>query len=58
MTVEKDGFMADAAVTVSVGSVSEEKQNLMSCAERAFDLAMVVARAGNCVLVQLMPGNL
>lgn len=49
VTVEKDGFMADAAVTVSVGSVSEEKQNLMSCAERAFDLAMVVARAGNCV---------
>jgi Xaa-Pro aminopeptidase len=41
--------MADAAVTVSVGSVSDEKQNLISCAERAFDLAVFVARAGNRV---------
>jgi methionyl aminopeptidase len=49
VTVEKDGFMADAAVTVSVGGVSDEKQNLISCAERAFDLAMFVARAGNRV---------
>jgi len=49
VTVEKDGFMADAAITVSVGVVSEEKQRLMSCAERAFELAMWVARAGNRV---------
>jgi methionyl aminopeptidase len=27
VTVEKDGFMADAAVTVAVGKVSEEKQS-------------------------------
>jgi methionyl aminopeptidase len=48
-TVEKDGFMADAAITVPVGVVSEQKQRLMHCAERAFELALQVARAGNFV---------
>ena len=46
VTVEKDGFMADAAITVPVGEVSEERQRLMACAERAFRKAMLVARAG------------
>ena len=46
VTVEKDGFMADAAVTVPVGCVSEENQRLAACAERAFTKAMLVARAG------------
>lgn len=46
VTVEKDGFMADAAVTVPVGKVSEENQKLIACAERAFSKAMLVARAG------------
>jgi len=46
VTVEKDGFMADAAVTVPVGAVSEENQQLVDCAERAFSKAMLVARAG------------
>ena len=46
VTVEKDGFMADAAVTVPVGVVSEENERLASCAERAFTKAMLVARAG------------
>lgn len=46
VTVEKDGFMADAAVTVPVGAVSEERQRLLVCAERAFAKAMLVARAG------------
>jgi methionyl aminopeptidase len=46
VTVEKDGFMADAAVTVPVGRVTEERQRLVSCAERAFTKAMLVARAG------------
>jgi len=46
VTVEKDGFMADAAVTVGVGQVSEEKRRLALCAERAFAKAMLVARAG------------
>jgi methionyl aminopeptidase len=47
VTIEKDGFMADAAVTVSVGNASKEKQRLAFCAQRAFELAMLVARAGN-----------
>jgi methionyl aminopeptidase len=46
VTIEKDGFMADAAVTVPVGGVSEENQRLIACAERAFAKAMLVARAG------------
>jgi methionyl aminopeptidase len=46
VTIEKDGFMADAAVTVPVGEVTEERQNLIACAERAFAKAMLVARAG------------
>jgi methionyl aminopeptidase len=46
VTIEKDGFMADAAVTVAVGEVTEERQNLIACAERAFAKAMLVARAG------------
>src|SRR5438034_9140791 len=29
VTVEKDGFMADAAVTVAVGAVSDESQRLL-----------------------------
>jgi len=46
VTVEKDGFMADAAVTVPVAEVTRERQNLVACAERAFAKAMLVARAG------------
>jgi methionyl aminopeptidase len=46
VTIEKDGFMADAAVTLGVGKISEEKSRLMACAERAFHKAIAVARAG------------
>src|SRR6202034_3267540 len=46
VTVEKDGFMADAAITVPVGEVTQERRNLVACAERAFAKAMLVARAG------------
>src|ERR1700682_350416 len=49
VTIEKDGFMADAAVTMPVGMVSEERLRLMLCAEQAFQLAIRVARAGNRV---------
>jgi len=49
VTVEKDGFIADAAETVAVGKVSGEKRRLMACAERAFTKAMLVARAGTPV---------
>jgi methionyl aminopeptidase len=46
VTVEKDGFIADAAITVPVGTVTDENQRLISCVERAFQKAMLVARAG------------
>src|ERR1700724_844039 len=46
VTIEKDGFMADAAETVAAGEVSEENRRLIACAERAFSKAMLVARAG------------
>lgn len=46
VTVEKDGYMADAAVTVPVGAISGERLRLLECAERAFHAAMLVARAG------------
>src|SRR5260221_964176 len=35
VTIEKDGFMADATLSVPVGDVTEERQNLIACAERA-----------------------
>lgn len=50
VTVEKDGFMADAAITVPVGKVSPQAERLIACAERAFQKAMLVARAGFRVL--------
>jgi methionyl aminopeptidase len=43
VTIEKNGFIADAAITVPVGAVSEERQRLIACAERAFEKAMLVA---------------
>jgi len=46
VTVEKNGFMADAALTVPVGTVSDADQKLMACAEHAFQKALLVARAG------------
>ncbi len=46
VTVEKDGYMADAAVTVPVGRISPQAEKLMTCTERAFHKAMLVARAG------------
>jgi len=47
VTVEKDGYMADAAITVPVGKVSSQAEQLIACAERAFQRAMLVARAGS-----------
>jgi methionyl aminopeptidase len=46
VTIEKGGFMADAAETVAVGKVTPEAERLMACARRAFEKAMLVARAG------------
>jgi methionyl aminopeptidase len=45
VTVEKDGYMADAAVTVAVEPISDEARRLVHCAERAFHRAMRAARA-------------
>jgi methionyl aminopeptidase len=45
LVAQKDGYMADAAVTVAVPPVSDEAQRLVACAERAFYKAMAVARA-------------
>ena len=50
VTVEKNGFMADAALSVAVGSVSPEKARLAACAERAFELGLQVAKAGTRVV--------
>ena len=47
VTFEKNGYMADAAITVPVEPVAQEATRLARCAERAFDRAMRVARAGN-----------
>jgi methionyl aminopeptidase len=46
VTAEKDGFVADAAVTVKVGKVSATAEALVRCAESAFHQALKVARAG------------
>jgi methionyl aminopeptidase len=46
VTVEKDGYIADAARTVIVGSGSEQAQRLTACARAAFASALRVARAG------------
>jgi methionyl aminopeptidase len=45
LVAEKDGYMADAAITVPVPPVSETAGRLAQCAERAFHSAMQVARA-------------
>lgn len=49
VTAEKDGFVADAAVTVRTGRVSATADALARCAEAAFWHALTVARAGNRV---------
>jgi len=49
LVAEKEGFFADAAVTVSVGAVTETAATLSRCAESAFHQAVRSARAGNRV---------
>jgi len=46
VTAERDGYFADAAITVRVGAVSATADALARCAESAFRQAMQVARAG------------
>jgi len=49
VTFEKDGYMADAAITVPVEPVSDDARRLVACAEEAFRMAMSVARANHRV---------
>lgn len=46
VTVEKDGYVADAARTVAVGPVTDTARRLVACAESAFEAGLRVARAG------------
>jgi methionyl aminopeptidase len=49
VTVEKDGYVADAARTVVVGSGTKTAVRLADCARAAFQAAVSVARAGTRV---------
>jgi methionyl aminopeptidase len=49
VTVEKDGYVADAARTVVVGEGADVAMRLRQCARRAFERGMHVARAGRKV---------
>lgn len=49
VTVEKGGYVADAARTVLVESGTDLAQRLRACAAAAFKAALLVARAGNRV---------
>ena len=49
LVAEKDGFFADAAVTVSAGPAVETARALARCAESAFHLAARTATVGNRV---------
>ena len=49
VTVEKDGYIADAARTVIVGPGTELARGLAACARAAFRAALAVARAGTRV---------
>ena len=46
VTVEKNGYIADAARTVIVGEGTETARRLAACARAAFDAALSVARVG------------
>jgi len=48
-TFEKNGYMADAAITVPVGRVSPRAAALAACAERAFECALLEVRPGRRV---------
>ena len=49
VTLEKDGYVADAARTVVLEGATEEARRLAACAEAAFTAALKVARAGKRV---------
>jgi methionyl aminopeptidase len=49
LVAERNGFFADAAVTVRIGAVSPVADALVRCAEAAFDRGARAARPGNRV---------
>ena len=49
LVAEKDGFYADAAVTVAAGETGDTARALIRCAESAFHLGAAQARQGNRV---------
>lgn len=49
VTVEKDGYVADAARSVVVGPGNEAAHRLVACATAAFEAGLAVARAGTRV---------
>jgi methionyl aminopeptidase len=49
VTAEKGGYMADAALTVGVGTITTEAEALADCAERALAAGLAAARAGRRV---------
>lgn len=49
VTIEKDGFIADAARSVIVGQGSQTARDLIAAAESSLKAALQVARAGNRV---------
>jgi methionyl aminopeptidase len=49
VTVEKDGFMADAARTILLEGADDRATRLRTCAEAAFHAGLRVARAGTPV---------
>src|SRR5581483_9449042 len=49
VTAQKNGYVADAAITVAVGDASARSRALAACAERAFRKGMEAARVGKRV---------
>ena len=49
LTAQKDGYVADAAVTVAVPPANQTARRLAECAQSAFQRGWAVARAGNKV---------
>jgi methionyl aminopeptidase len=49
VVAEKDGYLADAAITVPVPPVSEARRRLAECARQAFERALHCVRSGRRV---------
>jgi methionyl aminopeptidase len=49
VTVEKDGYVADAARTIIIGNGTDTSRRLVACARAAFNAGLAVAKAGTRV---------